>query len=603
VTHTGLSVAAQLPQPSRAPGVPYFLLATNITPRDTGWSELEACAREVSAAYTPILGFPPEVHLAPMDQTFAAAVAQAADRASEMFLLPVSLEFDLLQREMLGRSVVEARRSHPEIAIHYDDIDPSDPLIVDCLAGQAMKALQDSGADPRRTGLILTAAGQGDPSSRAQSYRLMRLLWERLGLMAGDIGFLRYERPFLLSTLENCARTGLDWIVIPQILWKSRYFEYAEVILENFQKSHPEAAHWRLADPPRSHPAITAWLTGRLSRLWNEKRTRMQDRLLSPKSQLSRPFSMKRVGRGTIASITDRAGMTGLLNGLLGERRPDRIIVKVTWHGYATGTYTDPAALDLLLSALPAKAVIVEGHTSSRNLGGAKFNWETEARQNRAWIRQQDAEYLRRTGLAELMTRHGAQYVNITEAFWDEDCVPARQINRFLEQRGVTLHNPELAQFIPCILFENACCPMISFAKFKGPTRLSISNMFGLLPEPLRAAWHGPNITYMARVCCDLVKLYGTLFDLYGINEALYTAVRWNRKGLYRSRWGNYDLVENTGYLTASSEVVTADILASRLQGQDVTRSAFFDVVRSELGWDDEAAQESLPAAIQALFV
>ena len=62
------------------------------------------------------------------------------------------------------------------------------------------------------------------------------------------------------------------------------------------------------------------------------------------------------------------------------RRKPERVLVKVTWHGYATGTYTDPAALDLLLGALPAPAIILEGHTSSRNLGGASFDWETEAR-------------------------------------------------------------------------------------------------------------------------------------------------------------------------------------------------------------------------------
>jgi hypothetical protein len=387
------------------------------------------------------------------------------------------------------------------------------------------------------------------------------------------------------------------------MLWKSGYFEYTEVILRNFKNNQPAATRWRLIEPPGNQSALTAWLTARISRLWNEKRAKMQVRLLSPKSQPSRPFSMKKVGCGTIASITDRAGMASLLNGLFSDARPDRIIVKVTWHGYAAGTYTDPAALDLLLSALPCPAIIVEGHTSSRNFGGANFDWETEARQNRAWIRQQDAEYLRRTGLAEVMARHGAQYVNVTESFWGEDCVPADDVNRVLEQRGVTLHRSELAQIVPRILFEVAGCPMISFAKFKGPTRLSISNMFGLLPEPLRAAWHGPNITYMARICCDLVKLYGAVFDLYGINEALYTAVRWNRKGLYRSRWGNYDLVENAGYLTASHAVVTADILASRLQGQDVTRSSFFDVVRAELGWDEAASQEPLPPRTQALFV
>jgi hypothetical protein len=256
---------------------------------------------------------------------------------------------------------------------------------------------------------------------------------------------------------------------------------------------------------------------------------------------------------------------------------PERVLVKVTWHGYATGTYTDPAALDLLLGALPAPAIILEGHTSSRNLEDAGFDWETEAKENRAWIRQQDAEYLRRTGLADVLARHRAEYVNVTEAFWDG------------------AYTRDTAFAIPEVLLQHRGCPMITFAKFKGPTRLGISNLFGLLPEPLRAAWHGPNITYFARVCCDLAKLYGGLFQLCGINEALYSGVRWNRQGLYRSRWGNYDLISNAGHVTAASNLVSADILASRLQGQDVHRSAFFDVVRAELGWDESAAVDPLP--------
>jgi hypothetical protein len=431
----------------------------------------------------------------------------------------------------------------------------------------------------------------------------MRLVWERLDLVAGEVGFLRNDQPFLTATLEKCARDAIQWVVVPQMLWNSEYLEYVAVILENFRKSHPAPAGWPLAERPGDHPAITAWLSGRIARLWNEKRAGEQARQVSPRTMVPLNFSAVKLGGGTVASVTCRAEMSSLVNELLAGRPAERILVKVTWHGYATGTYTDPAALDLLLSVLSGQAIIVEGHTSSRNSGGATFDWETEARENRAWIRQQDAEYLRRTGLTEVMNRHGAQYVNVTESFWDEDCMPAEQVGDVLARKGVTLHHPELAEFVPPVLFEHSGCPMIGFAKFKGPTRLGIANMLGLLPDPLRAAWHGPNLTYMARVCCDLAKLYEALFELYGINEALYSAVRWNRRGLYRSRWGNYDLVENSGYATASRGLVSADILASRLQGQDITRSAFFDVVRAELGWDDAASHEVVPAAIRSLFV
>ncbi len=277
--------------------------------------------------------------------------------------------------------------------------------------------------------------------------------------------------------------------------------------------------------------------------------------------------------------------MARLLEQILPAGNPERVLVKVTWHGYATGTYTDPAALDLLLRALPAPAIVLESHTSSRNLEPANFDWESEARANRAWIRQQDAEYLRRTGLADVLAKHSAHYLNVTEAYWDEGYDAASG-----------------ASYIPRVLLDYAGCPMISFAKFKGPTRLAISNLFGLIPDPLRTAWHGPNITFFARVCCDIAKIYGAMFPLIGINEALYSAVRWNRKGLYRSRWGNYDLISNAGYVAGSSNLASADILASRLQGQDVNRSAFFDVVRAELGWDEQAASGPLPQNIQSLF-
>jgi hypothetical protein len=123
-----------------------------------------------------------------------------------------------------------------------------------------------------------------------------------------------------------------------------------------------------------------------------------------------------------------------------------------------------------------------------------------------------------------------------------------------------------------------------------------------MIPLPLRSAWHGPNITWFARACCDVAKTYGSLFELCGGIEGLYSAVRWNRQGLYRSRWGNYDLIDDAGYLTASCGLVTADILAARLQGQSVCRSAFFDVVRQELGCDPEAVSAPLPEDALGMF-
>ena len=563
-------------------------------PHNADWPEAERQAASVAASTARILGFEPVVRLAsvaayPGETVSGHSLAEilSQQEAAEVFVLPAALDFNLWQREEIGRVLAEQRREGAGVSIHHDDLDLSHPLVVQCFAGQAARAL----TAPQRAGVILAASGHGDPGARAQSYRFMRLLWEQSGFGTGEVGFVRHAQPFLRLILEQCAALPLEWVLVPQAQWKSQSVEYTEVILRDFLHAHPESPPFHVAEPPGNHPVLTAWFAHRITRLWQEKRSREAARSASPKRRqaASEPETWK-AGEGRIA----RHALPDIIREILPPEKPERVLVKVTWHGYATGTYTDPAALDLLLGALPCPAVILEGHTSSRCVENAAFDWETEARRNRAWIRQQDAEYLRRTGLDDVLTRHDAQYLNVTEAYWDEACVAPEEID-------VRLHHPELAGFVPQALLPYRGCPLISFAKFKGPTRLSISNLFGLIPAPLRSAWHGPNITYFARVCCDLAKLYGSLFDVYAVNEALYSAVRWNRKGLYRSRWGNYDLIQDTGIAAASHGLVTADILASRLQGQDVDRSAFFDVVKSELGWDAAAAAGELPYVAQSL--
>ena len=57
--------------------------------------------------------------------------------------------------------------------------------------------------------MILAASGHGDAGSRANSYRLMRLLWEQLGLAAGEVGFVRHAQPFLVHTLGEMRAAAL----------------------------------------------------------------------------------------------------------------------------------------------------------------------------------------------------------------------------------------------------------------------------------------------------------------------------------------------------------------------------------------------------------
>jgi hypothetical protein len=180
--------------------------------------------------------------------------------------------------------------------------------------------------------------------------------------------------------------------------------EAGRVIVENAQRSHAAENRLRFALSLGAHPLLTAWYAQRIIRLWQSKRTR--EALRTPSSQRLAPPepSIRSCGAGPSARVTSR----DLLAEVLGEI---------------------------------LRAVVLEGHTSSRNPGGEQFDWETEARQNRVWIRQQDAEYLRLTGLQDVLARHHAEYVNVTEAFWDEDC-PG-----------------DPTQFVPKALMELRGCP------------------------------------------------------------------------------------------------------------------------------------------------
>lgn len=516
--------------------------------------------------------------------------------ASDVFLFPASFEFGLWEREMLSEALAMTRRESTGPALYHDDVDVGHSMVAQAFCDQAIRAVPVGEGSMGQLGVLLVARGDGDSSSRAQAYLLMRLLWEQLGAVRGEVAFLRHPAPFARDALDHITADGLRTVIVPLMQWDDEPLDYLRVIVEDHVRSQPEAkGRCFLAQPPGSHPCLRGWMRQRLLTLWGQRRRAAEQR--EPSAKRRTTHTARRIGNhpsdGIVAEVRDAKELRALLPEQIVEA--ENVFVKVTWHGYAPGTYTDPVALDALLTAIPGRVTLLEGHTSSRNLAPPDWNWETEAKTNRRWIREQEAEYLRRTGLAEVIERHRAQYLNATECNWDGQCAAPSEIESRLASAGVALNYPKLAGFVPGVLLDHAGAPLISFARFKGPTRLSLSNLFGLIPDPLRSEWHGPNITHLAQVCCDLARMYGTLFRLYGLVEGIHCAVRWDRRGLYRSRWGNYDQIPNPGLAVLSEGVAAADVLASRLQGQDVRRSAFFDVVAQELGINDEARRRALP--------
>ena len=622
---------------------PSFILVTELTAGHPDWPAALAQAEALTEPLASQLGFAPRIRLACLPpashllrtpdnpaaaprfnlETVLADEAVAGER--DIFLIPTLLDFGLVQKAQLAEITASVRQQFPHTTIAYDDVDPCHPLLVEAWAQRVYEKLAGTTLKPEQIGLLLTASGDGAGGGRAQSYRLMRLLWEQIGCARGEVGFCRHAQPSLHEQLERCMREELTWVIVPQAAWRNTHDDEVRTIGDEFSRTIPSARPWMTTEPIGSRlsssdreqamPGLATWLVQRMLSLWQERRSKSAakepsakrgrspqiSRLRGPQASCpltdlpERLDAELRYGSGLIAEIYDREGLARLFRHTWPSSAPTHVFIKVTWHGYAPGTYTDPVALDMLLGALPGRAVLLEGHTSSRNLGGAGWDWAKDSRQHRAWIAEQEAEYLRRTGLADVIREHKAQYLNVTEAFWDGRCAPQESVEAILRQAGVQLHHPALAACVPEALLAHRGAPFVSLARFKGPTRLSVANLFGLIPDVLRTAWHGPNMAHFARVCCDVAKLYGCLFQMYGMVEGLNAAVRWNRRGLYRSRWGNYDLIPHPGLVTLSRDLAVADVLASRLQGRQVHDSTFFQVIHQELGFPEQIARLPIP--------
>ena len=119
--------------------MPAFIIATDLRPDDPGWPAAISQAGDVRTACGRILGFDPEVSLAWMPvhagdaeppESLRRVIEHAARDVREIFVIPGSLDFSLWQRDALGQLLAEARREHPDVAIHHDDVDLGHPLLL-----------------------------------------------------------------------------------------------------------------------------------------------------------------------------------------------------------------------------------------------------------------------------------------------------------------------------------------------------------------------------------------------------------------------------------------------------------------------------------------
>jgi len=337
------------------------------------------------------------------------------------------------------------------------------------------------------------------------------------------------------------------------------------------------------------------------------------------------PIPLHRFGQTTIAKVRNSDELKQVLVDPLLES--ETIIVKPNWVSWEPAGFTDTEALRALFEALDSRIVVTESHMLARahleegltfTIGEKEVDWlwlwRGEGwrwlREKPDWdwftegghwdqIRKEDKAFLDDQGFTDLFEEFDVEYVNVTEEVWSGRIADPAKVKRSVESRFKPVREDKLYNMVPKKLYDLRGSTFISFAKLKRYATFSLKNLFGLIPDPLRPWWHGPKNSRLAESIVDVNKVYHSLFDVYGICEAMKTMGVLHPEGEFQSLFSNrprFNIVEDLRFVAFGRDLVSLDAITCNLAGFDLRAfAAHIDMAEEEgLGaYDLVAIEES----------
>jgi uncharacterized protein (DUF362 family) len=330
---------------------------------------------------------------------------------------------------------------------------------------------------------------------------------------------------------------------------------------------------------------------------------------------------LQRFGDVTLARVHDSVDLRRLLTEPCLEA--DVLVVKPNWFSPHPANFTDAETLRMLLEALEGRVVVVEAYTLERQDGSMRFTVDREevdwrwimnhpswdwARKEGRWdeFRKQDRWFLDEYGFTDLFEEFDVEYINITEEVWKGQTVDAAIVRKAVERHFNTAFKEQLYGFLPKKLYDLRTSPLISFGKVKGirgtfPS-LTIKNLFGLIPDPLRSWWHGPEDNWLGRSIIDIAKVYASFFNLYGICEAIKYVTVNHPKGDVKAPWGSYDIVKGLSVVATSHHLVSLDAILCGLIGVNPERVSYLQIGEDVFGPYDRRYVDEAKAVASKWF-
>jgi len=326
----------------------------------------------------------------------------------------------------------------------------------------------------------------------------------------------------------------------------------------------------------------------------------------------------------TIARVVRSKGIKELLDDSLLES--ETVIVKPNLVEAAPGAHTESDVLRMIFEALDSRIVVVEGyqiHRLTREIEGSagfkvkgnEVNWEWLKHKGWSWleknpdwgwfmdhgyldrIKEDDQAFLDDRGFTELFEEYGAEYVNVTEEVWRGRAVEPETIKGIVEEGYPPVKTERLYEFVPRKLFDLRGAPYVSFSKLKNYATFTLKNAFGMIPDPIRAWWHGPKNSRFDGSIVDINKVYHSLFDVVGMFESLSETRYPKKEGIFQ-----FDLGPGPGVFAVGRDLVSMDAALCGAFGFKPEDAFYLDQAGKVFGRGPESDVEKVVAAISSLI-
>jgi len=272
----------------------------------------------------------------------------------------------------------------------------------------------------------------------------------------------------------------------------------------------------------------------------------------------------------------------------------ETIIIKPNWVSNAPAAFIDSKTMRTILEGLDAHIVVTESHTHSFNrleermsfiiedrevnlewfLKGDGWNWLIENpdwdwfKKDGFWdqLKKEDKAFLDEFGFTDLFREFNVNYINVTDEVWNKNIANPIEVKKLVESHFKPVNINRLYSMIPKKLYDLRGSTFISFAKLKHYASFTIKNIFGMIPDPLKSWWHGLNGSRIGSSIIDINKIYHSLFNVYGICEALNATSFPNQEGKFEDIFmGKYNIIENLGIIAFGRHLVSLDAILLNL--------------------------------------